>query len=457
MSNGWIGPTYVRAFWAPPRTLEVESVWPRRNCRSHSTLKGTEGAGSFGRAIAPTWQELDKIGYESFGILPDLGGAPPRSAFALLTTEAQREIQNWRVSVHLDTGALYEHLPYDAQRLILTAATNDVVALLEHVDQLDGRSAAASARILFEHLINLRDVTSSNDNTSERFMDHRHVTVEQLSRRRWHIEALDKAAAKKESNYLDGLGAQARKMLAEAVAKYSSKFKSGWAKGSLHDRAKGYGLSDEYEGYRILSGVIHGSSGGVRGLVKKRGEENIHRLGHDMQLVPIAFEEGLRSYSQLCETLLEVTERHEASEMMGLSFWLLKGRLQEIREVSAKEDRKMWPKKLPPSPYLPSLAIWPSGKHTWYIRDFRTELMARADPVGEEPDISLELARAVRHDLDEFGGRPVMRPRPDVQLQPRRTAPWFPTRALLVPSDHPKNIYNMGFTNKQIRRNLFGV
>lgn len=452
-----MGLTYARSFWAPPGSLEVVSVAPSGSCAEDSELTSAEGAGSFGRSIESTWQRLDKIGYEASGILPDMGGTPPQSAFALLPTEAQREIQNWRVSVHLDTGALYEHLPSPAQRFILTAATNDVVALLEHVDQLDGRSAAASARTLFEHLVNFKDVSLSKENTSERFMSHRHVTVEQLSRRRWHIEALDKAAAKKETNFLDGLRAQSRKKLAEVLTKYSSRFKSGWATGSLHDRAQGYGLSDEYEGYRILSGVIHGSSGGVRGLVKERGEENIHRLGHDMQLAPIAFEEGLRSFSQLCEALFEVTQRPEANEMGGRSFWLLESRLQEIRDVSAKEDRKMWPRTLPPSPYLPSLAIWPSGKHTWYIRDLRTELMARADPVGTEPDISRELAKADRHDPEEFGGRPFMRPMATVQLQPRRTAPWFPTKAMLVPRDHPRNPYNLGLTNKEIGQDWFGV
>ncbi|GAA1150431.1 DUF5677 domain-containing protein [Nesterenkonia lutea] len=359
--------------------------------------------------------------------------------------------------MNLDTGALYEHLPLPAQRFILTAATNDVIALLEHVDQLDGRSAAASARTLFEHLVNFKDVSLSEENTSERFMDHRRVTVEQLSRRRWHIDALDRAAAKKESNFLDGLASQGRRKLTEVVAKYSSRFKSGWATGSLHDRAKHYGLIGEYEGYRILSGVIHGSSGGVRGLVQERGEENIHRLGHDMQLAPIAFEEGLRSFTHLCEALFDVTQRQEADEMGGRSFWLLRSRLQELRDVSAKEDRKMWPRRLPPSPYLPSLAIWPTGKHAWYIRDLRTELMARADPVGEDPDIALELARAASHDPEEFGGRPFMRPRPDVQLQPRRTAQWFPTRSMLVPPDHPKNPNNMGLTKKEISQNWFGV
>ena len=373
--------------------------------------------------------------YSTNGLPPEGASPIPESAFAMFSNQSQDEIRSWYVAIELNTGALYEHLHHTAHTYILTAASNDVLSLMRHVDNFDGRSAAAAARTLLEHVVNFWDVSESAENTAERFMDHRHVAAEQLSRRRWHLEGLSKKAAKRERNFLDGLAARSSRALKQVLSKYPNDYKRQWARGSLYERAKYYGLTEEYEGYRILSAVIHGSSGGMRGLTKEVGEQKVHRLGPDMQLVPLAFEEGLRNFMLLCEQLFKMTGRVEADEMGGRTFQVLKSNLEGVRAVAAKQDRKMWPDQPPAPVYVPSVVVWPNGKARWFLRDTRNELMVRADPVGEV-DISFELEEAKNYSPELWGGRGMIVAKLGAKLQPRLNSPWVPSASMMIPRDY---------------------
>lgn len=381
--------------------------------------------GSFGESEEARRSPQEQLRSETLGIHPDYGNPAPESFLAELSAEAQDEIHTWRAIVNLHTGVLYDRLSNSAQRYILTVAANDSLSLINHVDHLDGRSAATSARMLLEHLVNFHDVTSSQDNTAERFLGHRHVAGEQLSRRRWHIDHLGKKAAKKESNRLDGLGNRSRRALKTLHKTYGGRFKFQWATGNLETRSTRYGLTQEYEGYRILSSIIHGSSGGMKGLVKELQQGQIHRIGKDVQLVPFAFEEGLRNFVQLCRVLQDVTNSVEADELEQQSYWVVTQRLQEVREVASKWDRKMWPKNSPLPPYIPSVVIWQSGKHKWAVHDVRTEMMIWAEPLGEPPDLT-----AAKQQVKAEGIPSRIYQLPGTRLQPARGAQWAPAEAV---------------------------
>lgn len=381
--------------------------------------------GSFGESKEARRSAQEQLRGETSGMHSAYGSSAPESFLAELSKEAQDEIHTWRAIVNLHTGALYDLLQNSAQQYILTVAANDALSLMSHVDHLDGRSAAASARMLLEHLVNFCDVTSSQENTSKRFLGHRHVAGEQLSRRRWHIDHLDKKAAKKEGNRLDGLGNRSRRALKTLRKSYGNRFEFQWATDSLKTRSSRYGLTDEYEGYRILSSIIHGSSGGTKGLVKELPQGQIHRIGKDVQLVPFAFEEGLRNFVRLCRTLQDVTDSAEADDLERQSYWVVTQRLQEVRDAASKWDRKMWPKEPPLPPYVPSVVIWRSGKHRWAVHDLRTDMMIWAEPLGDPPDLT-----EVKQQLKAEGIESRIFGLLDTRLKPVRDGKWVPAEAL---------------------------
>lgn len=258
----------------------------------------TQG-GSFGVPPDKAWKRQDSVGHHPSQIFPET----PASLVALLPLDAQHEVSAWNWAVSLHCGTLTGELENKAQKYILTAAANDVTGLVRQVDRFEGRAAAFTARALFEHLVNFRDVTESATNTSKRYMDHRHVAADQLGRRRWFLPALDRREQKKEHNRLDGIAARAQRPLRKSLTDYGPAFKNGWAKGTLRDRAGNYDLDEQYEGYRLLSSVIHGSSGGLGGLVRTVEDQDLLRLGPDMDLAALAYEEGLHYFLDFSEAL----------------------------------------------------------------------------------------------------------------------------------------------------------
>lgn len=316
---------------------------------------------------------------------------------------------------------------------------------------MEGRAAALLARALFEHLINFMDVTDSDTNTSERFLDHRHVVAEQLSQRTWTIGGLSRARQKTEKKRLEALGIAAARPVREAIAKYGPRFRGSWAEGTVKARAERLGMEAGYVGYRVLSGVVHGSSGGLRGLVRSIKGGTTLRVGPDLELTALAFEEGLGSFLEFVRALRIVVDRIECEELEARTYQVL-GHLEEVRDVCAKLDRKMWPKNPAPVAVVSAVAIYPEGKVRWYLHDFRDETMTLAETPDPEPDLSRELQAASYHLPEVFGGRPFVRPRLDVVVQPKKGALRFPAESLLIPGDHEYNPMNLGLTAKDTAR-----
>lgn len=391
---------------------------------------GADGC-AFGRTNELNWRELDLLPRE-YGP-PDQAG--PKHLGEALPKHVADEMTYWRYAVPLEAGALYQHLPRGACQYVLTGAINDAVALIDHVDRFDGRSAAHAARVLFEHLVNLCDVLAGPADISDRYLDHRHVTAERVSRHRWYLKLLDGKSAKKERSRLDGLSNRTRKPLADAIAKYGSGFRRSWAAGTLKERADSHGLSDEYEGYRILSSVIHGSSGAMAGVVKPIGGHPVHRIGSDMDLAATAYAEGLRSFYGIAGQLKEIAPTTEAAEILGRTGNLLNC-LQVVRETLSRIDRQTWPTRALPATVAVA-AIWPNGKVRWYLHDLRDNSMVLADLVDPEPDLTELKAEAKTYDPDAFGGRPISAAHVGIRATARLGSPRVPAASILVPPEHP--------------------
>jgi len=101
--------------------------------------------GAFGSLPVRRWDSGDREGWEFRETFTEV----PESLWAVLGGDLEEEVAAWSVTVRVCAGALYADLSGHAEARILTAAVNDVIALVRHVDRFDGRSAAHAARALF--------------------------------------------------------------------------------------------------------------------------------------------------------------------------------------------------------------------------------------------------------------------------------------------------------------------
>lgn len=394
---------------------------PKRPKTPHS---GT----SFGRPIQHDWTTGDKFGHE-LSPLPS-----PPAHLTKLAEEQRVEIEHFPAAISQLVSGIYASLENDACKLILTAAVNDVMHLVERAYRLDGRSAAYSARSLFEHLINFCDVSRSTVNTSERYTDHRHITQHHLANHRQALFLLSSKERKDEEKQLDRLATQVTPRADEAIRKYGKAFKRQWADGSLYDRAKTHNLEEGYAGYRILSAVIHGSSGSLSGITKVIAETDVHRTGPDLELASLAWIEGLASFLGLADELVGMTESWEAREIQNrasnlIRFW------PDVRRELRRIDKQLWPKE-PPIGFMALVAFYPNGRR-WYQYDTRTETLIRAEAPEEEPDLSKLEDQYLRYNSDEFGGRPMTAICEGISVQPMAQHQPFPASAIMAPGGHP--------------------
>ena len=340
----------------------------------------------------------------------------------------------------LNAAPLYYAVREGAVTMVLTAATNDVRALLDHVNNLDGRSAAHSARTLFEHAVTIHDLYEpGGTNTPQRYEAHQHVTRQQVSKLRWWLTLLPEKQRRREGARLDRMGREASAAL--ALTPYQDRdFRRQWHVGTLFDRATRHGLADGYEGYRILSAVIHGSAGGLSGVMQQNDGASVHRVGMDLDLAAMAYAEGLRSWREVAKKLHDETERDEALALVQIADQLL-NYLPEVRATLTEIDRRLWPKDAPVRP-VAMLAIYGRGrKLRWFLVDHQTNSAVRAlDPTGDLPDLSFALEHARTYNSDEFGGRPMTVLLPGVNVTPVPGATLVPLTQIAVPPGHPATL-----------------
>ncbi len=324
----------------------------------------------------------------------------------------------------------------EAPKMVLNHFTNDVRILLIRVLDGDGRSAARAARAIFEELVTLAEV-SSDSVAAERYKMHEAVTADLLARRRPGLELLSESAGRAEGRRLRDRAKRLRPTLDAAVNKFGSTFRRNWSAGNLHDTAKRHGLADEYDGYRILSGVMHGTSGALLGTRRTVRGEVVHRLGPDFELCALAYIEGLRWVRMFLERIPSA-ERAPWDDI-GLSdkvdaliaaYPTLFSTLREI-------DKRTWPEMAMPAPAA-VLAFYPRGVERWYRYDPRYDTLTLADaPVPEPPNLEALRARAITYDPSLFHGRPMTAVVLHTTVQPHPGAKPFQAASIFVPKDVP--------------------
>lgn len=378
------------------------------------------------------WKATDHTGHE----LPELFTAP--GSLDGLPEDQLDEILEFPSAISLRAGALYDVLDNDAQKLIVTAATNDAVALVTRTYALDGRSAAYAARALFEHLVNFHDVYASSTNTSERYTQHKYVTQKRIAEHRAYLELLSGPERQRAQKSLDQLAKTTEAPYEEAIRSYGNSFARQWAQGNLFERAKIYELEDGYEGYRILSSVIHGSSGALSGVTRTINGQSVHRAGPDLDLASLAWFEGLSAFYCLAKKIVDITGAWEAEEISDrtgnlLTFW------PTVRAELKRLDNRMWPADAPHGPVAVA-AFHPRGVRKWYYYSPSEETLILAGPPELEPDFSTMAELIAQYSPEEFNGRPLTVICEGVRVMPLRGQKPFPAAAMMVPKGHPARL-----------------
>lgn len=326
-----------------------------------------------------------------------------------------------------------------AQGMIVNHAANDALLLLDEVTTGSGRSAARTARALFEHLLHYCEVTQPNPagaDATARYEDHVHVTADQVGRRAIGLNRLAGKAKRKEKQRLERLVRHHKGALGQALSARGRNFVRGWSSRSLFDIAKAHGYANDYDSYRILSAVTHGSAGGLLGTRREMSTDGVcHRLGPDLQLVPAAFHEGLTWWRDLVARLPPALDLDGCPLPMKDHIEQLLDCYSSLLEVTRRLDGKLWPANPAPNFAVPFLAVFPNGKHAWFELDTRDDLVRRADLVGPEPKDVASLVREGQRANAENGAshadRPWAAPVLEAQVRVRDGMKAIPSSQLL--------------------------
>lgn len=146
--------------------------------------------------------------------------------------------------------------------MLINHFSNDVVILLHQVRLGDGRSAARAARAIYEEAVTYAEL-KSNSESAVRYEAHAAVTADLMNTRRPGFELLGRKDRERESERLRRAARRTSSGLRAALTAYGSKFKRQWSSDSLRGLATRHGLEYDYDGYRLLSGVMHATSGSV--------------------------------------------------------------------------------------------------------------------------------------------------------------------------------------------------
>lgn len=133
--------------------------------------------------------------------------------------------------------------------------------------------------------------------------------------------------------------------------------------------------------YRVLSGVVHGDAGSLLGLVKPVGNgPHIHRVGPDLQLVPLAWLYGFRWVANFLLTTHGIHPYPSVDRAAEHARFLV-AQFGSVLNAAQRLDRRTWPARPPPQPVAVAAFFGPEvDKIRWYLYDERTRTIQVADP-----------------------------------------------------------------------------
>lgn len=362
--------------------------------------------------------------------------------------ESFRAVQSFPLRVHAEYSYYLRGQEQLATRTAFNHLANDLMCLGSEVTEYAGRSAARTSRAVLEHCVNMAD-TFGNPDVGERYLTHESIVAQLIAQHGAGMELLPRRERQKEERRLQQLRKGHEQKAAEGKAAYGSGFSRQWSRVSLFDRCKALGWEDRYDGYRILSSVIHGSAGGLLGTKRQTTSGTIHRLGPSIELIPLALLEAVRSVQALASHAEDHWPGFDSSETKAACNDVIRS-WAEMRHRLFKLDSGIWPEMAAPDP-IAILGLYQSGER-WYWYDPLAQMMAVADEpdeaeVGEQVRARIEQIRAEIPRDPSFNGRPITVALPTVRVRPKKGAPFIHSQSILVPKDFP----GAKFLNRVIR------
>jgi len=228
--------------------------------------------------------------------------------------------------------------------------------------------------------------------------------------------------------------------MAKAIAKYRPSFRRQWHAESLYARAVRHGYEKDYDGYRILSGVLHGNSGSLLGTRRLISGKVIHRTGPDLRLASLAWLEGLTSFRNLAAKLALAAPKYDSKDLVSATERLL-DLWPQMHEILRRADAALWP-EMPIPGLLAVVAFYPKG-HRWYLYDTEFDMIVVANPPSDESRIIARLKASQEipidsYDPEQYNGRPLTVVVTQANVQPREGASWANSGPILLPKERPK-------------------
>lgn len=317
-----------------------------------------------------------------------------------------------------------------ARSRIANQASNDFLDLFHESMAGGGQPAARSARTLFEHLVNHRWV--SQDRTeAERYCDHAAVVdLLDLELNTPREEQFTGATRKRVRHWRYKLERRVPRAADLAVEKHGPWFRRSWTRATLWDRAAHVGLKSEYDVYRLLSAIIHGSAGGDLGHRMEIQGTSVVRTGPAVSLCPLALRSGLRCYKLF---VLDVKAVVGDSSTRPLERLLddVEGLLGDHESICMGVDHSIWPNVPPGTVVFLSVAV--DGSWTWLLADPHRDRAVVADPVKLDPAHLQRIQKSVAgmEAANPRRTRPILIEAGGVRAVPQRGAPWQPAAVML--------------------------
>ncbi|MCA1702329.1 MAG: DUF5677 domain-containing protein [Actinobacteria bacterium] len=236
-----------------------------------------------------------------------------------------------------------------------------------------------ACRSLFELLLTVKAVVQ-DPVERERYEDHRWVVLALAA----DMESARPVRQKGDLHWRRKTQRRIKPEFDRVIRKYGTAFKLGWRQGTLRDAATRYGLSQDYEFYRLTSAVLHGSSGGALGhylLDTLDGEQApVYRVGLALGLCPEGFERGLRYFRQIVDETTSVVGEGGTENLLGACAQLM-ACSSRYRRFLDDFDEQLW-KTAPRGQIVAVAIVYSTGRCKWYLHDTNRKQMREA----VEPD-----------------------------------------------------------------------
>jgi len=312
-----------------------------------------------------------------------------------------------------------------ARSRIVGQATNDFLDLVLEAMSGRGRPAARSSRALYEHIVNLRWVTNDVDQ-AQRYCDHAAIgDLLDLDLNTPTEEQYTGVTRKRARHWRKKLERRIRPAAAAVLGTYGESFRRSWTQANLRDRASAVDLASDYDLYRLLSAVIHGSAGGDLGQRQEIGGRQVVRTGPAVALCPLALRTGLGWYRMIVD---EVAAALGSGATDGLATALdrLAADLPTHESLCHLVDAELWPHEPPQSAVF--LRVEVGGQWRWLLLDADLPRTIEVEPIGLDADQRTWLEEEVAAVERANPGRtqPLIIAVAGVSGSPRQGATWEP-------------------------------